>query len=225
MERTAMQRKNIASLFKRAVEQYLREKGPRYKNGRYAVSEKELQKQFALILMDANIPFRKEQYYRGDKKRIDFRLFSDSDAGFDVEMEIEIEWEAKWTDGFSKRTFEDLHKLDKLHRGEWGMFLAVNIGNKYERARGGRPSNTKNAARFFKAGKTHQRKYAKHKAKHATTFLERKWSESKGNGESGLLKCNPRFWRWRYDKSCDVTVLTCFGKRTHNGWTARWAAT
>lgn len=200
-----MQRKDIASLFSIAVELYLREKRPKYKNGRYAISEKELQKSFALVLIDANIPFRKESYYPGDKKRIDFRLYSD--IGFDVEMEIEIEWEAKLTDGFANRTFEDLHKLNQLNRSKWGMFLAVNIGNKYERAKRGRLSSTKNAEKFFKKGKV-------------PTVLEKLWREATENGESGLLRCNPRFWRRRYDEACDLTVLTCFGKRTQNGWTA-----
>lgn len=92
-----MQRKDIASLFNKAVELYLREEKPTRKNNNYAISESELQKRFARVLMDWNVPFRKEAYYRRDKKRIDFRLYSD--AGFDIAMEIEIEWEAKWTDG------------------------------------------------------------------------------------------------------------------------------
>jgi hypothetical protein len=147
--------------------------------------------------MDANVPFAKEKYYPGDKKRIDFRLFSP-----DFEMEVEIEWEAKQTDGFAKRTFEDLHKLDNLKPGVWGMFLAVNIGDKYDRADRKRFSVTRNVENFSKT----------------RTVLARKW-QSATNGD--LLKCNARFWRWTYDKSCDVTVLTCFGKRTRDGWTPR----
>lgn len=104
---------------------------------------------------------------------------------------------------FAKRTFEDLQKLNELEPGEWGMFLAVNIGDKYERARRGITS-TRDATTFFKEGKTE-------------TVLEKKWDKAKA---TDLLKCNPRFWRRRYDKKCDLTVLTCFGKRTHNGWVA-----
>ena len=86
--------------------------------------------------------------------------------------------------------------------GVWGMFLAVNIGNKYARANRGRGSTTRKAESFCKL----------------PTVLAEKMRDAKS---TDLLKCNPRYWRWRYDKRCDVTVLTCFGKRTRNGWAAR----
>lgn len=191
-----MERKDVALLFKRAVEQYLEEAKPKYQNGRYHISEKKLQGQFALALFDKNLPFSAEKYFADDKKRVDFRIYSD------FAMEVEIEWEARNTDGFANRTFEDLDKLEVLKPGVWGMFLAVNIGNKYARANRGRGSTTRKAESFCKL----------------PTVLAEKMRDAKS---TDLLKCNPRYWRWRYDKRCDVTVLTCFGKRTRNGWAAR----
>jgi hypothetical protein len=196
-------RKDIASLFKRAVERYLETEQPGYKMGKYPISEKRLQKQFAMVLFDANVPFSTENYYRDRKKRIDFRLFNKKRIDFRLfnpEIEVEIEWAAHLTDGFREITFSDLDKLNDLEIGKWGMFLALNIGNKYERANAG-ASVTSHAEKFAKK----------------LTVLSKKWKKAK---ETNLLKCNARFWRWRYDKKCDVTVLTCFGRRTHQGWKA-----
>ena len=136
-----------------------------------------------------------------------FELFEIFEDPSDVETAIEIEWEAKQTDGFAKRTFDDLHKLSKIGRDNWGMFLAVNIGNKYKRAKRGTIFTTTNAATFFNRGPRH-------------TFLQKEWNKEE-DGEGRLLRCNPRFWRWYYDKRCDVTVLTCFGRRTSVGWSSR----
>jgi hypothetical protein len=174
----------------------LENKPPRYKKGKFSISERELPKQFAMVLFDKNIPFSTENYYSGGKKRIGFRLFN-------PEIEVEIEWAAHLTDGFRSSTFYDLYKLNDLEIGKWGMFLALNIGNKYKRANA-KVSVTSNAEKFYK--------------KHAhSTVLSKKWESSK---ETDLLKGNARFWRWRFDKKCDVTVLTCFGRRTGDGWKA-----
>ncbi len=200
-----MKRNDITKLFKRAVKEYLEYEKPRYKNGRYPISEKDLQREFAGVLMDENVPFRTEVVYPGTKKRIDFRIYSDPNDRFNVETEVEIEWEAKWTDGFAKRTFEDLQKLNGIPKGRWGMFLAVNIGNKYQRPSDRSTRTTTKAESFFKKnGKP--------------TFLHREWYKKVTKGSGALLRCNPRFWRWRYDNRCDVTVLSCFGRRTRDGW-------
>jgi hypothetical protein len=118
-------------------------------------------------------------------------------------VHIEVEWEAKLTDGFAKRTFYDLHKLDDIPLGAWGMFLALNIGDKYERA--SRETHTKNPESFYISPKGRRTQFAD------------KWEGAK---RTDLLRCNPMFWRWPYGDKYSVTVLTCFGRnRGRSRWT------
>jgi hypothetical protein len=191
-------REDVAKLFKKAIEGYLGEHEPQYVNGHYGIKELRLQEKFAVTLYNERIAFGRERNYGNERTRIDFQIYDPES----IKMKIEIEWEARQTDGFAKRTFEDLHKLDRLKRGEWGMFLALNIGNKYESHTSSRP--LADASKFASN----------------RTYLAKKW---KNAGSKDLLKCNPQFWRWPYtfnNRGHTVTVLSCFGRRLSNGWAA-----
>ena len=192
-----MRREDIPRRFKAVVADHLKRSNPQYKNGRFPISEKALQIEMADAFREANLPFSRERKYPGNTILIDFELFGES------AVHIEIEWEAKLTDGFAMRTFHDLHKLDKIPKGAWGMFLALNVGDKYSRPT--RETRTKDARSFY----TSPRGYR--------TLLAKKWDDS---AEHDLLRCNPMFWRWPYGPKYSVTVLTCYGRNLGN---SRWS--
>jgi hypothetical protein len=196
-----LQRQRVAKLFMETAKKYPDDERPRYRNARLAILERELQKRFAVRLMDENIPFVRERYYPGQSdKKIDFKIFDV------LEMHVEIEWEAANTDGFATRTFEDMEKLKHLPSGRWAMFLALNVGDKYQLPK--RVTLTHDPSKFAKSPR-----------KGRPTVLSRKWSQSK---DTDLLRCNPSFWSWPIKIANRgphvVTVLACYGRRTENGW-------
>lgn len=199
-----LQRRDIPKLFKEACDSYLQELGDKlkYRNDRFLLSEKELQAHFAIQLFRKNLAFQREQFYPDARnKRIDFKIY-----GEELSVQVEIEWEGKFTDGFAKRTFEDLKKLDDLPPSQWGMFLALNVGDKFSRPE--RVRSTRNPLNFALSPKGKR------------TVLWRKWSES---GENDLLRCNPLYWYWPAEidgKPMTVTILSCYGRRTRMGWKA-----
>ena len=194
----ALARQDVPRLFKAAVDDYLKSRKPKYRRGRFTISEKEIQKQFAIKLLDKNLPFRRERHYANPEHgKTDFQLYDDGLATY-----IEIEWEAKYTDGFAKRTFDDLKKLDHIPIREWGMFLAVNVGNKYKAS--SREASCIDASRFALSPKGKR------------TYLLKRWDES---APTSLLKCNSRFWRWPIQINGErfmVTILSCYGRRIGN---------
>lgn len=117
--------KNFPLLFKNSVVDYLKAVKPEYVRRRFELVEHELQGFFLARLIGRKIPVFAERRYNRSRRRYDILIRRQK-------IYVEVEWDAKLTDGFTKRTFEDLRKLrDLVPVGSKGMFLAVNISRAY----------------------------------------------------------------------------------------------
>ena len=199
-----MNRGEIVRLFKEAAKTYLKKLPKRYIGNQYPISEKALQREFAIALFNENIPFKSEKRYSDSSKRLDFKIFDEAETA------IEIERYSALTDGFARHTFMDLHKMEGLlNKDEWGMFLAINVCNKYEKVSTEKKTNDPTG-------------FAPRK-----TALHRKWKTSQ---HYDLIRMNPNYWFWPIKlrnkmgkvETFTVTILSCYGR--YKGG-SRWSRT
>jgi hypothetical protein len=174
---------SLPPIFKESIGSYLKAVRPQYdrKRGRFLIREREVQAYFFAELLRKGIPARLEGRYKGSRGKFYDVLIERKRA---PKIFVEVEWNAALTDCFGKQTFLDLEKLCKITRiGNIGLFLAVNISNKYRKFPK-RPANSQKRAPIFD---------------------------------------NLKIWYWRYpyikgEGPFNVTVLTCYGRRTEAGW-------
>jgi hypothetical protein len=195
----------LSSIFLESVEQYLKAVQPKYNGKRIGLREHELQAFFLACLISHKIPVRAEGKYNSNcDKRYDILL--DTNRG--PKTYVEIEWDAKWTDGFRKRTFQDLEKLCRCTpANENGAFFAINIGNKWKN--------------FPKRPITvYEPKDLPVSARSPNgTALGRYWNNP--HSKAPILKLGTRltYWKYPYDKNnYNVLVLACSGMKTRKGW-------
>jgi hypothetical protein len=201
----------LAKQFEESIARYLNDVKPKYINKHFSINEREIQAYCWNILFKAtnrNYRVKIEDRYsdQADKKQR-FDLMVEYKENSENNLYIEIEWSARQTDGFATHTFSDLEKLSKCTpEGNYGMFLAVNISDKYK--------DVKKIEKVYYDPKDLPLK--------DQSALKRAWSNSKYNP---LIQCHSKFWLSEYPHDIGknnktkyyVLVFACFGKKNKDG--------
>jgi hypothetical protein len=92
---------DIARWFKEAAANYLSEQKPKYRGRSFKIREKDLQKCFAMKLIDKNVAFQRERLFPNSKQRKDFKIYHEDHHD---QTHVEVEWYATWHDSFATST-------------------------------------------------------------------------------------------------------------------------
>jgi hypothetical protein len=202
----------LTDYFIESVQKYLTAVQPQYNGERFEIRERELQAFFLGRLIESGHNVRAEGTYPDSAKRYDLLL----QPGTGYATYIEIEWDANWTDGFRKRTFDDLEKLCKLTPiGSCAAFFAVNISNKWKPGSFSKEQKTVYDPTELpvSAGSINQ------------TALGRYWHHPERDSVAPLLKHGLQLTYWEYDfaPKHNVLILACHGRRIPKRSGSTWS--